>query len=152
MNLRIGHIKDSFECTATESEAELMTHQTLRSVAAYDIFGSDSLCFIVVRFSLSHDAISILRKTEKFRFPQNIALMIAEIFIKKVFGFALLQHQHKWKRAQTLSNVGKFEFAAYFSIDQQTGPAGNCAFRNCLLRYTNLIENLERTCVHSDSF
>src|SRR5215467_2141163 len=134
MNLRIGHIKDSFECTATESEAELMTHQALRSVAAYDIFGSDGLRFLVGRFDLSDDAIHALRKTEKFRFPQNIALMTAEIFIKKVFGFTLLQHQHKWKGAKTLSNVGEFEFATYFSIDQQTGPAGNCAFRNCLLR------------------
>src|SRR5262245_45134297 len=111
-----------------------MTHQTLRSVAAYDIFGSDSLRFVVGRFDLSHDAIGFLRKTEKFGFPQNIALITAEKFIKKVFGLALLQHQHKWKRAQALSNVGKFEFAAYFSVDQQAGPVGNCPPRNCLLR------------------
>src|SRR5262245_2689823 len=89
MNLRIGHIKDSFECTATESEAELMTHQTLRSVAAYDIFGSDSLCFVVGRFDLSHDAIRVLRKTLKFGFPQNITLMLLEISVKKMCSVLL---------------------------------------------------------------
>src|SRR5262249_22389207 len=115
--LRVGHIEDSFERTAAESEAELMTHQTLRSVAAYNIFGSDSLRFVVGGFDVSHDAIRVLRKTLKFGFPQNITLMLLEIFVKKTFGFALLQHQHKRKRTQALSNVGKFEFAAYFSVD-----------------------------------
>src|SRR5437867_11650473 len=90
-----------------------MTHQTFRSVTAYDIFGSDSLRFAVGRFDLSHDAIRVLRKTLKFGFPQNITLMLSDIFVKKMFGFALLQHQHKRKGTQALSNVGKLEVFVY---------------------------------------
>jgi hypothetical protein len=39
IDLRVRDIKDSFERAATESETKLVTYQTLRSVAAYKIFG-----------------------------------------------------------------------------------------------------------------
>jgi hypothetical protein len=66
---------------------------------------------------LGHNPGRVLRKTFEFGLPQNLSLMIAKVFVKELFGFALLQHQHKWKRAQSFSDVGKLEFTAYLSVD-----------------------------------
>src|SRR4030095_13273986 len=116
VNLRIGYIKDSLEGTAAERKPKSVPHQTFRAVTTDDIFRRDCLRRVVRRFDLGRNAIRVLRKTLEFGLPQNVSLLALQVFVKKSFSFALLQHQHKWKRAQSLPDVGKIELTAYLSV------------------------------------
>jgi hypothetical protein len=60
--------------------------------------------------------------------------MVLQIFVKQPFRLALLQHQHKRKGTHAFADVGKTEFAAYFTVDYQASGPSNCASRHSFLR------------------
>src|SRR5215813_7967328 len=133
VNLRIGHVKDSFEGAAFKLKTQSLTHQTLRAVAANNVFGRDCLHFLVGGSNLGQDAIRVLPESFELAFPQNILLMTLQIFVKQPFRLALLQHQHKRKGTHTLADIGKTEFAAYFAVNYQASGPSKCASRHSFL-------------------
>src|SRR5262245_46345296 len=92
--LRVGNVENPLKGAAFKSQPERVTNRTLRSVTTNDIFSGDSLVF--VRGSdLVHNSISVLRKAFELGVPPDVSLMAPQVFVKKMFVFALFQHQHK---------------------------------------------------------
>src|SRR5215471_10014833 len=112
VDVRIGDIKNTLERAALKRESECMPDRTFRSVATDQVFSFDYLRRAVGCPYPRRDAAIILRKTLEFGIPKNIFLMSLQVFIKKPRVFALLQHKHEGKRAQSFSHIGKIEFAA----------------------------------------
>src|SRR5215813_8938641 len=96
--LRVGNVENPLKGAAFKSQPERVTNRTLRSVTTDDVFSGDRL--VSVRSSdLGYNSISVRRKTFELGVPQNVSLMAPQVFVKKMFGFALFQHQHKRERA-----------------------------------------------------
>src|SRR5262245_6700024 len=95
---RVGNVENPLKGAAFKSQPERVTNRTLRSVTTNDILCGDGLVFVRAS-DLGHNSISVWRKTFELGVPQNVSLMAPQVFVKKMFGFALFQHQHKRERA-----------------------------------------------------
>src|SRR5262245_27124244 len=116
--LGVGNVENPLKSAARKSQPERVTNRTLRPVTTNDIFSGDRL--VSVRSSdLGHNSISFRCETFKLGVPPNVSLTAPQVFVKKLFGFALFQHQHKRERAQSLSDVRKIEFTSNLSVYNQ---------------------------------
>src|SRR5262245_61748673 len=124
INLCVGNVKGPFEGAAFKLKTQNMPHQTLRTVAADNVFRRHCSRFVVGGSDLGYHAIRVLFESFEFGFPQNVLLMALQILVKQPFGLALFQHQHKRKGTHPFADLGKSELAAYFAVNYQaSGPA-----------------------------